>query len=325
VGDEPGEELLRIHGHCAGRGPVALVGAIGELLGRGVVGEAVQGQGVAGAVAGEAQRKRTVTLAHRDAGMDVEARVGPPEHRPGLILVEEAAAHEEPEHGAAEGLLVEHPPVVTLGRGRRETSLPLDPESLKRRGIEVFAAERGGDVTYHGPGQLVGYPIFDLRQHRQDPHWYLRQIEAALIAALGAFGIEAERDPDYTGEWTKGRKITSIGVHAKQWVTWHGFALNVATDLSPFDLIIPCGIPGEVMTSVERELAGEEAQRHESADGQRTANLSRAVRGLVTESLVNVPSFEGWSGLTGDLATAIRYDVSSRSDRDAEVPPPPPH
>jgi len=153
-------------------------------------------------------------------------------------------------------LLLEHPPVITLGRGTRQTSLPIDPEALKRRGVEVVEIERGGDVTYHGPGQLVGYPIIDLQQHRPDLHWYLRRLEDVLITALFGLGIEAERREQYTGVWTKGRKIASIGIHVRQWVTWHGFALNVTTDLSPFSLIVPCGIPDVVMTSVEKEANG---------------------------------------------------------------------
>lgn len=151
-------------------------------------------------------------------------------------------------------LLVEHDPVVTLGRGTRDTSLPLTPDVIRARGVEVFDVERGGDVTFHGPGQLVGYPILDLTGHRQDLHWYLRTIEGALIGALDALGIGAERSGGQTGVWTGGRKIASIGIHVKQWVTFHGFALNVATDLDFFDLIVPCGIEGVVMTSVEREL-----------------------------------------------------------------------
>lgn len=152
-------------------------------------------------------------------------------------------------------LLVEHDPVVTLGRGARATSLPLGPAELMRRGMEVAEVERGGDVTYHGPGQLVAYPILDLREHRADLHWYLRQLEAAVIMGLAELGIEAERRPGLTGVWTGGRKIASLGIHVKQWVTFHGFALNVSTDLRAFDLIVPCGIPGVVMTSVARELA----------------------------------------------------------------------
>ena len=146
-------------------------------------------------------------------------------------------------------LLLEHPPVVTLGRTARDRDL------LDAAGIDVVEVERGGDVTYHGPGQLVGYPIFDLRRYRPDLHWYLRTLEQALIEALAALGVPAERKPGYTGVWTRGgtRKIASIGIHVKQWVTWHGFALNVTTDLSYFDRIVPCGIPGVVMTSVRRE------------------------------------------------------------------------
>jgi lipoyl(octanoyl) transferase len=151
-------------------------------------------------------------------------------------------------------LLVEHPPVVTLGRGTQASSLPLAPSQLERRGIEVFEVERGGDATLHAPGQLVGYPILDLRQHREDLHWYLRSLEDALIQALGGLGIEADRNPGRTGVWTAGRKIASIGIHVKQWVTLHGFALNVTTDLEFFDLIVPCGIPQVVMTSVAAEL-----------------------------------------------------------------------
>src|SRR5688572_5380643 len=151
-------------------------------------------------------------------------------------------------------LLLEHPPVVTLGRTAKEAHIVSSPERLRARSVEVHDVERGGDVTFHGPGQLVGYPIFDLKRHRQDLHWYLRQVEEALIVALADTGIEAERHSGYTGVWTSGRKIASIGVHARDWVTWHGFALNVTTDLSYFDLIVPCGIQQVQMTSVAREL-----------------------------------------------------------------------
>jgi lipoyl(octanoyl) transferase len=150
-------------------------------------------------------------------------------------------------------LLLEHPPVVTLGRASKERHLTSSPEFLRSRGVEVFDVERGGDVTFHGPGQLVGYPILDLKRHRQDLHWYLRQVEEALIRALARYDIPGERSSGYTGVWTRNRKIASIGVHARDWVTWHGFALNVTTDLSYFDLIVPCGIQGVVMTSMARE------------------------------------------------------------------------
>ena len=155
-------------------------------------------------------------------------------------------------------LLMEHPPVVTLGRSTKEKNLTASPEFLQSRGVELFEVERGGDVTFHGPGQLVGYPIIDLKRHRQDLHWYLRSIEQALIDSLADYGIRGERNTAYTGVWTHGKKIASIGVHARDWVTWHGFALNVTTELSYFNLIVPCGIDGVVMTSIARELGVEE-------------------------------------------------------------------
>jgi lipoate-protein ligase B len=150
-------------------------------------------------------------------------------------------------------LLVEHPPVFTLGRSARAASLPVPAALLVERGAEVHEVERGGDVTFHGPGQLVGYPIVDLRRHREDLHWYLRELEAVLIESLAEFGVVGERSAGRTGVWTGGRKIASIGVHVKRWVTLHGFALNVSTDLSWFDLIVPCGIPGVRMTSISAE------------------------------------------------------------------------
>ena len=113
-------------------------------------------------------------------------------------------------------LLVEHPPVVTLGRSSKESNVLVSRDALAVRGIELFDVERGGDVTFHGPGQLVGYPIINLREHREDLHWYLRQLEAALIDALATMGIESAAPKGLTGVWTKGRKIASIGVHAKQ-------------------------------------------------------------------------------------------------------------
>jgi len=144
-------------------------------------------------------------------------------------------------------LLLEHPPVVTFGRNSQMSHL------LRPDGIDVFEVERGGDVTFHGPGQLVGYPILDLGAYKKDLHWYLRTLEQALIQALALLDIPAERNPGLTGVWTHGRKIASIGIHVKQWVTWHGFALNLTTDLAHFDRIVPCGIQGVEMTSVERE------------------------------------------------------------------------
>jgi lipoyl(octanoyl) transferase len=166
-------------------------------------------------------------------------------------------------------LLLEHPHVITLGvKTRNDRSHILaSEESLAAEGIAVFETGRGGDVTYHGPGQLVGYPIIDLKRHRKDLHWYLRQVEAALIDAIGEFGIVGGRVAKYTGVWVdpdrdSRRKIASIGVHARDWVTWHGFALNVNTDLRYFDLIVPCGIPDVTMTSVARELQSGSVDMH---------------------------------------------------------------
>jgi lipoate-protein ligase B len=153
-------------------------------------------------------------------------------------------------------LLVEHDPVVTLGRSTKQAHLLADARQLARRGAEIFEIERGGDVTFHGPGQLVGYPIIDLSQHRPDLHWYLRQLEQVLIDALGEFALNGGRVAKYTGVWIDDRKVASIGVHARSWVTWHGFALNVSTDLTWFDLMVPCGIPDVRMTSMEREIGG---------------------------------------------------------------------
>lgn len=160
-------------------------------------------------------------------------------------------------------LLVEHPPVVTLGRGTKPGHLVASAAQLQARRVELFEVERGGDVTFHGPGQLVGYPVIDLKGHRQDLHWYLRQVEESIIQAMATCGLPCVRNAGFTGVWTRGvaakggsrhRKIASIGVHARDWVTWHGFALNVTTDLSYFDLIVPCGIHDVTMTTVEREL-----------------------------------------------------------------------
>ena len=152
-------------------------------------------------------------------------------------------------------LLVEHPAVVTTGRSTKAAHVLLTPEAFAARGVELFDVDRGGDVTFHGPGQLVGYPIIDLQNHKADLHWYLRQLETALIRALATFDIRGEQSPGLTGVWTFGRKIASIGVHARQWITWHGFALNVTTDLSYFDMLVPCGIANVTMTSIRTRIS----------------------------------------------------------------------
>jgi lipoate-protein ligase B len=147
-------------------------------------------------------------------------------------------------------LFVEHPHVITAGRSAHRENL------LATEDLPIFEIERGGDVTYHGPGQLVGYPIFLLRPEEHDLHRYLRNLEEALIRGLRRFGLEGERKPAWTGVWTEGgtRKLASIGVAVKRWVTLHGFALNVSTDLARFSAINPCGLDAAVMGSMAGEL-----------------------------------------------------------------------
>jgi lipoyl(octanoyl) transferase len=151
-------------------------------------------------------------------------------------------------------LLVEHPPVLTIGRNGSWGNLRASETALAQRGIERFEVERGGDVTFHGPGQIVGYPILRLAPHEQDVRRYMRNLEGALIRTLGRYGIAAARVEGKTGVWTGSGKIASLGVHISRWVTRHGFALNVNTDLSCFDLIVPCGIAGCRVVSMESEL-----------------------------------------------------------------------
>ncbi len=146
-------------------------------------------------------------------------------------------------------LLLEHEPVYTIGRTPDQSSL----RGGEHLPFPLFPINRGGQATYHGPGQLVGYPIIDLRRHGQDLHKYLRWIEALLVETLSRFGINAETRPNLTGVWIEDRKIASIGVGVRHWITMHGFALNVCGDLTPFDQIVPCGITNVTMTSIEKE------------------------------------------------------------------------
>jgi len=152
-------------------------------------------------------------------------------------------------------LLLEHPPVITLGRNADRGNVLASEEALRQRGVALFECDRGGDVTYHGPGQLVGYPIFDLRgfEPRLGAVAFVRRVEEALIRTCADFGIEAERVAGRTGVWTRGGKIAAIGVHISRGVTSHGFALNVSTDLDAFQLIVPCGISDKPVTSMAKE------------------------------------------------------------------------
>jgi lipoate-protein ligase B len=151
-------------------------------------------------------------------------------------------------------ILLEHLPVITLGRHGDERNIVASREFLAWLGIEVHRVERGGDVTYHGPGQLVGYPILDLRGYRQDVGWYMHSLEEVLIRALSDFGVESGRLERRIGVWVEDKNIAALGARIEEWITYHGFALNVSPALSHFDLIIPCGYRGMGVTSMEEVL-----------------------------------------------------------------------
>jgi lipoyl(octanoyl) transferase len=150
-------------------------------------------------------------------------------------------------------LLLEHDPVFTMGRNAKLENVLFPAAVLQARGFEVFETGRGGDVTYHGPGQVVGYPILDL-SHRKDVHRYVRDLEEVMIRTCADYGVAATRVSGLSGTWVGDEKIGAIGVRIARWVTSHGFAFNVATDLSPFDLIVPCGIRSRGVTTLERLL-----------------------------------------------------------------------
>jgi lipoate-protein ligase B len=150
--------------------------------------------------------------------------------------------------------LLTHPPVVTMGRRATEDHVLFSREELAARGVEVVESDRGGDVTFHGPGQIVGYPILDLRRRGLGAHTYLRFLEERLIEVLAGYGVDAFRDPAHTGVWTKSGKIAAMGIRVSAGVSLHGFALNVNTDLAYFGLIVPCGIEGRAVASMQRVL-----------------------------------------------------------------------
>lgn len=177
-------------------------------------------------------------------------------------------------------ILLEHDPVYTMGRSTDPEHLLLDPDDLRKRGIKVREIRRGGDITYHGPGQLVGYPIIDLAGHRKDAHWYLRTLERVLIETIGHYGLKGYTIEGMTGVWCEGGKIAAIGVGISRWVTTHGFALNVATDLGFFGGIIPCGLHGKPVTSISAQL-----RRTVSVDEVRTVAAEAFARnfGVVFE------------------------------------------
>jgi lipoate-protein ligase B len=153
-------------------------------------------------------------------------------------------------------VLLEHPPVITLGRAGSTDHLLGSASELEGRGVELVASDRGGDITFHGPGQIVGYAIVDLDARGRDLHRYLRDLETVLIRALEEFGIRAGRADGLTGVWVGDAKVAAIGIRVSRWIAHHGFALNVATDLSYFDLIVPCGLADRRVTSMEALLGG---------------------------------------------------------------------
>lgn len=194
-------------------------------------------------------------------------RLGRVEYRDGLAMQEALAAAVHAGASPDTFLLLEHGPVLTLGRGATAENVLASPQELEARGVELFETTRGGDVTFHGPGQIVGYPIFDLAREKEtkDVRRFVRALEELMIRACADYGIRAQRVDGLTGVWVGREKVGAIGVRVSKWVTSHGFALNVATDLSWFDLIVPCGIKDRGVTSISR-LAGKEIAREEVED-----------------------------------------------------------
>lgn len=178
-------------------------------------------------------------------------------------IQQETVARQKEGVGQDTLLLVEHPHVVTMGRNGSESNLLASPEVLAKTGIAYYETNRGGDVTYHGPGQIVGYPIFDLRLWKRDVVAYVRAVEEVLIRVLASYGIPAGREPGMTGVWTGGAKVAAIGIHISRWITSHGFALNHEPDLDYFRYIVPCGLNLPV-TSME--ALGVKAERAEVQD-----------------------------------------------------------
>ncbi len=179
--------------------------------------------------------------------------------------------------------LLEHDPVITRGTGTRDGHLLETENALRRRGIELHDVGRGGDITYHGPGQLVGYPILDLKPDRRDLHRYLRDLEEVVVRTLGRFGVRAAREEGLTGVWTPAGKVAAIGVRVSSgWITSHGFALNVDPDLSHFDTIVPCGIGDRAVTSL-RQILGEDvpsvAEVGDVVSGELAAWFGRTLEG----------------------------------------------
>lgn len=172
------------------------------------------------------------------------------------VYAQQLARRRAIERGEAGNALfiVEHEPVITLGRNFQSTSLLKTREHLAKIGVDVCEVDRGGDATYHGPGQLVAYPILNLNEWTPSIKWYLRTLEDVIIAVLARYGLQGERLEGYTGVWVDGAKVAAIGIGLHNWVTFHGIAINVAPDMAHFDLIVPCGIADKPVTSIERLL-----------------------------------------------------------------------
>ena len=204
-----------------------------------------------------------------------------------LAIQNQLAARRKQDEVGDHLLLLEHPHVITVGRNGHNENVLASPAILERAGIEYFPTDRGGDVTYHGPGQLVGYPILDLREWKRDVGAYVRTLEQSIIDTLAGYGIEAGRIPKLTGVWTDAGKIAAIGVHLSRWVTSHGFALNVTTDLSYFQYIVPCGLtkPVTSMAALGVRTSLEEVGRRFAAHFARNFDCEMLLEGPVLAAM----------------------------------------
>lgn len=210
-------------------------------------------------------------------------------------------------------LLLEHPPTFTIGRKGHKEHLLINEKYLSERGIHFEEISRGGDITFHGPGQLVGYPIIDLNTKGRDVHKYLRGLEELIVSVLEDFGIESNRIEGLTGVWVNGHKIASIGVGVKRWITYHGFALNVNTDLSYFDMIVPCGIPDVKMTSIAGWLGNKEDMPMEDIED---AVIKSFIKTFEFENAQVLTTFDSNTKnlLENDLLHNFKVDVDKDKD-----------
>jgi lipoyl(octanoyl) transferase len=215
--------------------------------------------------------------------------------RPGRVGYAEALAWQRAAAGGVRAgtgpetlFLLEHAPVVTMGRRATGDHVLLSPDDLRARGVELVETDRGGDVTFHGPGQVVGYPILDLRRRGLGAHTYLRFLEEILIGVLATYGIDGFRDPEYTGVWTAQGKIVAMGIRVSGGVSLHGFALNVNTDLRYFGLIVPCGIQGRAVASMDRVL-GRAVDVDEVMDRIAAAFAAASPRGAARPQTAETP------------------------------------